>query len=718
MNNELNGEHGQQDLEILDFIKTFPFPDTPFALDNKGQLSEVKMRGVARYISTRIQRYVDLEKEDQQVVDWLRSKIDPQEFIKFVNGKSIKDLLDAKTLKRCFQDGKFSDTTIKIFKAFKKVIIHDQAQKDSLDRVKGYYYLFNSHNTTSESVQVSMLNLRAEGPSLLKYKNRNHKEVEDDVKAEIIDNNKLLLSIRKRKSALIFYGYISPDQKDIPFLQAVFIYSNRSNKTIANIAVLARVFDQEDYLAEAVFNKFKPKRELEYLSDDNFHGAEQVFKNRIVKKSLGVSVLQNIQYYLLNRTKPVLPKVYNNTKPFDFSKDISCYPSINQREALHYNRAKSYEGEYFIYFNEAFPSVRREQAYLKNNTYFSSVGRGVLHIEKDKTTGVLKCIMWTRKNPEGDVLVHTGNVINHTLNTGDCLIIAMYLESDKDRYLNLLLNVIDERQFVGSFSISYSYPRKLGCGAVTVIRQQLVLKEGYDDRELEKIKTTPTSFYADIFTSKSKLEQSVVAYLSNNEKSMVKPPEFSVLKSCQSNIYEGLYKMYNLSYKQNMRVSLLRINANGSAVHISSNKKEVDIGQGKVEQADSVMSLFLKNNKTGRTGFCCIKTGINITPRRSEDLEDQTIYLGTFSGVSRKEGARPVASKFVLEFLDKKGQFNKHEGKIVFAPQEFNTEIEDDFIKDVKKYLTKTKGHNSFISVEAEVYNKKDFRHWVSKMKD
>ncbi len=702
-NDQNSGGENISDRALV-FFNNFSFSEHIESFNPSKVPPETVLREVTRFVSNKIKDYLYINREDAEVLNYLRSKLSEEELKKFIEGEFYRDLIDAKTLYRYFNASKLSETTLNIFRAFRKAILQEGEDKKQLQRVEGYYLVYNSHNTFFHSFQISIIEINSEGKSRIRFRDRNFQVVEKELDTLMVGNDRVLLNLREKNLLMTFYIYVSSDQMKPPFVQGVFLYANRANITIANLVVFERL--GKDFTQEK-FNAFEPERQLESLTEASLPPPlEEEEEKRKETNIFRFGTRENIQYYLLNKTNPIVPITYKTTEPFNFSKDTACYPSLHQTEAKHYNRARSYIGDYFIYFNERFSSTRPKDKHLGINPFFSTVGRGVLTIEADKSSGVLKCKMRTQKNNDKAILEHSGHIINHTLNTGDVIIIALYLDTEKDRYLNLLLNVIDEKRFVGNFSITYSYPRALGCGTIVMIRQESILQEKrISEKEAPPEDWEPSSFYVTGNNSASRLEQNILNFLSDNLKSRTIPPEFNQIKNYQPNIYQGVYYMYQYQYDNpSLERSILQINGNGWAIHLNPNK---ELTYGRVENNGSILNILLKNQETGRSGFCCIKVGNNIAPRKGvPDGTDRTIYLGTFAGVSGNEKEIPLASKFVLEFLEREASIADYEQEAQWLEDSSEEVMENIFMK---KLVTALGDKTQFGGFTFEAYTRKGF---------
>ncbi len=248
--------------------------------------------------------------------------------------------------------------------------------------------------------------------------------------------------------------------------------------------------------------------------------------------------------------------------------------------------------------------------------------------------------------------------MNLELETTDYLIMSMYVEPEKERYINILLKVIDQNKMVGGHSITYASLGHIGSGTVVMVRQNLIsskdlLEDASDsDKPLKNEELeVPKSFLPFAHRSPNLLEQKIINFLSKNSNSLVVPPEYWELDKSKDTAFEGLYKMYSARKKPGqIKVSLLRIYRNG---HVTHQDPGGDLAYGQMEIDKDAMTIIFRNAENRRTGFCCI--GIESIPPRP----GRSVYGGTFSGFTRGRDKAPVASKVFLEFIGKDEYFNE-----------------------------------------------------------
>jgi hypothetical protein len=185
-----------------------------------------------------------------------------------------------------------------------------------------------------------------------------------------------------------------------------------------------------------------------------------------------------------------------------------------------------------------------------------------------------------------------------------------------------------------------------------MVRQEVI--DGERDKDAPE--PEPQALIPHAYETTSVLEKRILNYLSLKNRGLVVPPEeYEALETYGAdNPYEGLYRLYEAKDDgQGFVISVLRIYREGFATHLDARGARAT---GIVSKVDDFLSVTLKNEKSKRTGFLCVKVGSEPTPPTIDKDKGPTIYRGTFAGVSRSssEDARgPVASQFCLEFCGK-----------------------------------------------------------------
>lgn len=587
-------------------------------LDNYRKLSkESEFQEMVDEISDMVFQFIK-RKQDESIFSLIQAKAKGQDnrilsLQEYANRNKPVELVSAKTLRASLRSGEASDPVIKVLEAFVKVVRIEEEDKIHLKRVAGAYNLFNLHHTVKGKFQVSNLILDPYGESRLSYFSRRNEPDENRVILEVIGSDKLIISFRRDNCVLMFYAYIGAGNNP-ELLQPVFFYNNGKGYTIASLAVLEKVPESE---------LLTPARELDAIPN------------------------QKIARFLKHKASMLTAySPFGNDMRFKIE-DLEVTPGPFKEDAKFYGQSKAFTGLFHIYFNERYPSLPE---YIRND-FFSTVGKGVLWIYEDEN-GVLSCRMKTRRNTKGRILEHWGLVMNHTLNNSSYFIISLFLEPDNDKYINLILFKLGEDLLLGSHNIMYSPPGKLGAGAIVMERIEEVdgrtiqkpAEEDYDAVQPKAIYPCPKL---------NTREDWIVNYLADRQRALVSPvTEFEKLREYQNLPHEGLYKMYSYG-KGGIRIGILRIHKSGFAEHVSvgGTKEERVYAYGRADLLRQILSITLKNKDNYRTGFCVFKTENDVPP-----VEGETIYIGTFCGVTRRNGEFPLASKLILEFISKDGK--------------------------------------------------------------
>jgi hypothetical protein len=649
------GRKGRDISALLQVLKSYPFPSgTPFAKNDPNQYSEADLRGVVSVISAKIQDYIVKNPKDFDFAELIKSKLG-EEFEQYQEGGIHRELLDTKTLKRCFISEEASQSTTNILEAFRRVCEKEKQRAEEFKRVTGMYLVFSTHSTRPGRFQTSLMKI-GQNDIVHKYKDSDYEVTERKLSAEMISNTTLLLTQMEDKFALLFYLYIGATNHP-PFLQAVNLFTNRLGNTVANLALFARVAVETSEEEETFFTEFEPEREIDEIPD-----VISQLENHptYVEQDPDLTVRKNIQYFLLHQARPIATAMHDNLIPFDFSKRVAVKPAPDGQVARFYNKTREYAGDYYIYFNERFKSALKEDEgeLFKKNASFSTVGRGIFKIEVDDKTGVLKCSMRTRRNVEGAVLKHEGFIFNARLGMAQYLLMTLFSGTESDRCITFLFKIIDDNKMVGGHVIAYSSFGKLGAGAVIMIKKSVITgkPEGVEvDKLQQQEEEEPTAFFPFSSGVKPGLERNIVNLLSSRRRSLVIPPEDyeDLERMGADNKYEGLYKVYSSGQDGGISIGLLKIYRNGYVCHQDAHGERA-VGQIEQGQAGNVLNIILRNENSGRTGFCCI--GVSSEPPK----DNITFYRGTFAGVSRKNGDIPIASQFLMEFMGKDKSFQEN----------------------------------------------------------
>lgn len=633
--------------DLLDAIRTYPYYSrSPFEETDPSKYKEADLRVVVSLISQKIRDYAVRYARKREFTDLIEPKLGDS-FHDYLSGNYYEELLDAKTLKRCFVERQASETTQNILKAFKMVYKDEAEQKKKFERVEGLYYAITTHSTLPGTFQLTLMKI-GDDTTMIKHISSRLELETKMMSQEMIGKNNLLLTLKESNHALFFYLYIGTDNQP-PFIQGAILYSNLYGNVISNLAVFARIKKMTVNEEKAFIENFSPGRGLKEIPEDI---AEYLANGpEVVEKDASLTVLKNMQYFLLQKARPLSTKVYNNLLPFDFAKSIAAEPGPYGQEAHDYSKAKALAGKYYIYFSERYKSAKgiKDELFDKSEE-FSTVGKGIFEIYRDQKSGAMKCIMITRKDTEGNRLTHEGFIINTRLGVSPYLLTSLYSGQDDERCIVLLFKIIDDNKMTGGHVIAYSVPGRLGAGAVVMVRQEVI--DGQRDDKTPREEPLPQALIPHSPEIKHVLEKRILNYLSQKNRGLVEPPEeYEALETKGAdNPYEGLYRLYEAKDDgQGFAVSVLRIYRESFVTHIDARG---DRATGIVAKVDDFLSVTLKNEVTKRTGFLCIKVGAEPTP----PITGMTIYQGTFAGVSRataKDLRGPVASQFFIEFCGK-----------------------------------------------------------------
>ena len=636
---------------LLKMIEDYPFgiKPSPFEGKSRKEYSEPELREVVKIMSTKIQNYIVKSPNDELLKDFIRPKVGSK-MVLYSQGKFITELLDAKTLKRCFSSGTASISTINVFRAFEYILDREKDHRERIARVTGLYYIFSTHNTRKGKFQEAIIWIKNDGKALMKYIDRNNEEVEKEMEAEVIQNINLLLSLREERVSLIFYVFTGSEEKPA-FMQAVLTYENLVGNTIANLAVFERVnLNYNEKVYRKKIKEFQAKRYAGKLTEDEL--------GRQFENAPKWTLRENIQYFLLNKARPIATMLHDRLMPFNFEKSIAVYPGPYHKPALLYNNARRLTGAYYIYFNERFSPEDDNYTLFYDSEFYSTVGQGLLEIFINEETGVLECKMEILKSRGKQSLIYSGFIMNLELQTTDYIILSLYVHPERVRYANLLLKVIDEDIMTGGLSITYSSFGNLGLGTVVVVKRDFIRKslnknstqgDVHLDQIIKNGQDKPrsiTPFELAAAEENNSIERKIINFLSNNAKSLIVPPETWELKQYKDTVYAGVYKMYSKEGdEEKIKVSILNIFSNKHVTLLDVNN---DNFYGQMQLVDNNMTILLKNPKDQRTGYCCILVdGYPPNP-------DYSWYNGSYSGFSPNNNRFPISKLFLLQFIKKK----------------------------------------------------------------
>jgi len=537
--------------------------------------------------------------------------------------------LNPKTLKNILVNKRSSGKVNQLLEVFKKVIDAEYEEIGQLKRLVGHYNIYNLHNTNKEKFQVSNVHISGINKSQLTYFSRRYKAETKTVTVEFIGNNKVLINLREDDCVLSFYAFVGALEHP-QIIQAVYIYNNGSGHTIGSLAVFQKVESNQLFAT--------PQRER-----DNLDWIEEKILN--TEQKLGLS------NFLINRASLLKTKLYNGDNPeqrlrFNFE-DLKIYPGPYKRGALFYEDTRKLIGSYYIYFNEKYSS--KDLKGLRENGYYSTVGKGLFQIYLEQKSGALKCRMKIKMNTKGEEIEFDGFIMNDQLSSPTYLVVSIFEKNYHHRFVNLILMKAGGNILFGSHNTMYTPVGELGTGAVVVARA----KKDFDFEQSSPDTLLPCP------PSGNPREDKIVNYLSRNSRALISPvTRFKDLKSFENLKYSGVYKMYSYG-KDGIRVSKLKINKSGFVEHYAFSEKGIITAYGQVDLVRSVLNITLQNIENQRTGFCSVKVA-EVAPSKGVPSSNSstksyhpngTIYIGTFCGVTRRNGEYPIASKLVLEFV-------------------------------------------------------------------
>lgn len=670
------------DEELLRVILEYPYSKTPFESDMaKEHLEKITTKNydaVLKQIWGKITQHIQ-KKQDETVFRLIEKCITSTctSVKDFVDKGPYDLLLNPRTLKNSLTRRSGTEKVQDLFKAFAMVVENENDEFINLKRVQGFFNIYNLHNTNKGKYQFSNLYIGlGENDSFITYFSRRYKKESKRVKTEIIGNDKLLVTLHEDNCFLVFYAFIGALAQP-KLIQASFMYNNGLGHTMTGLAIFQKIKTKKQWV--------EPLREEEDFS---------CVSNEI----LSSEQRESIKYFLSNRGQIIKPKLFTghqSNQPIKFTfNDLNIFPGPYNREALYYEDAKQYIGKYHIYFNERFPSV--DIGKKRGNDFFSTIGQGLLEIYLHPEDGSFRCRMKTKKNKKEENIEYDGYIMNDELKSPSYLIISMYEKKYKHRFINLFLMKTGGDILLGSHNIMYSRVGELGVGSVVVVR-----KNNFDfDKE------NPEAFFSR-HQEEGLLIDVINNYLSRNSNALLSPitdtkklfNEFTNLK------YSGIYKMY--SYNQNgIRVGILEINKSGFVKHLGVSGSQKTTAFGQVTLVRSVLNILLKNSENQRTGFCCVKVA-EVPPSDSISVGNRPIYVGTFSGVTRRNGEFPLASTIILEFMGNIPDIHDLEPKIITSNSAEYLEVPVE-IRDALEF--KHQAYIGFLRTRRGIYRLSDLK--------
>ncbi len=631
--------------EILQCLYSYPFQAISGQSEKLEKLVEKeKALKKAKTNSSKPQAYFRIDCEaiveeiSQVIYDYLKRRPDDQHDVfsliqskakdiknneisleQYLNTTSPIRLLHGKTLRSVLYDKEGGRSTVKILRAFQKAVTKEQEALNQIKPLLGDYNLYNFDSVEGQQFQISNFRLRSGGESKLVYISIREKREEQQVRLELVGEDKLLIHFVMDDCRMFFYAHVGNNiAADI--IQPVYVYNNRHAQPVASLAVMRRV--PENGLLE-------PRRGQKTTGDPAI--------DRYLKHRAAMLTAQSGK---------------KRFQQFDES-DLSVEPGPFRRDAYHYQRLREREGLYRIYFCERYPC---HEQYIPNR-FFSTVGLGYLFLFED-AFGRLCAKMKTLQNARGRILSHEGWVVNDALKDGNYTILQLYQKPGQERAVNLFLLFQGSGDMYGSHNIMYDALGRIGSGAVCL---QCEL-EGGDQHSTEQLAQAFQNAKPRVLLpteqNLSSREQLILNYLSSLSEAHVSPvtSEGRLKGSYSSTIHTGIYKMYSYG-KGGIRVGVLRIYPSGFVAHksIGGHQGEIIHAHGKAQLKRQSLYLQLESSDNERLGFCVFKIEGEVSPGKG------TVFTGTFCGVTRRNGEFPLASRLILEFVSDNPAEEKHD---------------------------------------------------------
>lgn len=495
--------------------KLFPlslFQANPFA---QAKLSYADFETVTYYIILIIRNFFK-DRSDEHEMQWLLQPAfnTEEELIGWVESTNpTNTILNYRTLYRSIENKYLSIGNMAILKTFLKINQINQQEQELLSKYHGLYLEIGIHTTTN-AFQISLLYIKDAQNASLKYDSiRRNAIIEDKLKILLTDDGKAIsLTNRSAKYSHFFHLHLGREANndDCPYIQGVQTYVNQTY-SVSSVSLFYRLNNIDDPVS--FFSEFKPERRLESLmSSITLRCHFEEFINLKIPGYLDISVLDNIQYFLVNKGSTQT----TNTSQYlrhDFSKILAIEPSYLRTQSLHYASNLSFIGEYELYFHERFPADKEKAKKLKNSSF---VGKARFIIYKDAISGIIKSelVVLKASKEEQTIEMHfRGHQINHKLNNSQYLVFNLYLEPSMNRFINLVLKADNDYILSGIFNITYISEGELGAGVCYAKR----IKAGDDKVNPESIDPKD---WNDSYLSKEKFdflskEAKSIAYIPN-----------------------------------------------------------------------------------------------------------------------------------------------------------------------------------------------------------
>jgi|GEM_PF-1967736 len=614
---------------LLDLVTNCAYPfKTPFVKEvNFSEIPESAYSFALDFLWDKIVKHITNNHDRADIVyDKIkRNIIHPPLAMEDFDEDTNRLVLTPKTLKSTLTKRECSAKTLDFFEALDIVVKAEEEVVKDLRRVSGYYNTYNLHNTKLGTFQVSNLHISLTGSSYVKYISKRYWQKhprKTPINIEVVNKDKLLITCKEDDFRLVFYAYIGKENAP-QLIQAVFMYNNTDGYVIGGQGLFHRV-DSEEFFAD-------PLREQ----------TDILLKNEKGNPVLDKAQQQTIIKYLFNRAHFNKPTFTGSRLKFDFT-DLALEPAPAKQSALFYNVTKTLCGCYHVYYNERYMTEPEVNDNIQHNTYYSTVGRGILEIYEEQTTGVIHCRMATRKNKNGERIIYKGHIENSTLNDQSYIIISMYANSNT-RFINLILAKAGGDYLLGSHNIMYEPALELGTGPVIVIKKD---KLTFEDK-LVTISPCPK-------IKDDSVANKIVNYLSRNSQGLNTPiTRFSDLEAYKNLRIEGIYKMYSYG-KGGIRLGGLKINKSGFVQHIGCSDNQPTYAYGHADMVGSIAYIVLRDVSSGRLGFLVLRVAENEPEVDKDNPMRNTIYVGTFSGATRRNEQHPIALRIVLTYTGKK----------------------------------------------------------------
>lgn len=658
---------------------------------------ESRYREAVEHITHTVFEWLTQNPDDHKLRDLLVKKLGKEKLEKQQNDPNErKNLLSSKTLMTTVKSGEGATSTVSVLNAYYYAAGRQQQeeseQQERMERIQGVYFQVNTHKDAPGRFQESIFWFEADRVRM-RFVNQQMKVLTHTMKYSWISNRHLMISSSEQSGDadeyVIYYLYVGSSLV-WDFLQCVFLYSSKLGNTVANLGIFCRIdLEKLKMEEEDVFYNFVPRRGIKIM-DPNRESVKWIKSNRkikilpeiksSVKPGYPQTVLDNIQYFLYHEGRTISTLLFENERPFDFSRQLALKPGPNRTIAKRYRSYMPLLGDYYIYFNEGWPSLTTKESNRLRTKSFSTVGRALMQLCIDGVSGILRCRVLIQKN-EAEDLHYEGLVMNNTLTSSAYLNLSLYLLPGQGRCLNLLFNVVSDYKLIGAYNVAYTSPGEIGAGVVVAVRQSMIDKGGklplpakppkctdgdWREQLREAKKKThafiPTSLYSNPKTlqqqvpplkeqRKLDLEDRIVHYLARNRRAQIRIPSFrETIDQVQENTYQGLYRLYTLvPGSQTIRENLVAIYPHGAAYCWAQNDNLLQ-GSARELGRPPRLTMVLRSVEPldqTQSSYLCIRVE-DVAPR-----EGKTLYVGSYAGFHSSGYQLPIATYAVLIFQQK-----------------------------------------------------------------